>query len=267
MSVYNRTDSVFIERLLPGDFGYEQSGIYAMAYRLLDAANQFAMLFAVLLLPIFSRLVKLKERLDQMVRLPFDILISFALILSIGSYFYRFEIMDLLYTINPGETNEAYASRIAEAGEIYGLIMFGFIGTSLMYIFSTLLTANGNLLQLNLIAAAGIALNFTLNISLVPLLEAKGAAISCLTTQLFTGVAYAIAVQFRFRFKINLRYLLKVLAYIIGVLLFTIISVELPVHWIVGLLILVIASLILAIALKLINISGFVEIIKTKDSL
>jgi len=265
MTVYNRTDSVFIERLLDGDKGFEQSGIYAMAYRLLDAANQFAMLFAVLLLPIFSRMIKLGQRLDQMVRLPFDILISFAIILSVGSYFYRIELMELLYSMHPDETLIQYSERIQEAGSIYGIIMFGFIGTCLMYIFSTVLTANGNLLQLNIIAGIGIIINFILNIILVPVLEAKGAAIACLSTQVYAGVAYAIVTQYYFKFRKNLRYILSLVAYVVGVAAIAWLSTILPVPWISALIIMSVGSIVLALGLKMINLAGFIKILKTRE--
>ena len=87
MSIYNRVDSVFIERLLKGDLGNQQSGIYAQAFRLLDAANQFAFLFSVLLLPIYSKMLKLKKPIEEMVRMPFSILITTAIIVAVGSFF------------------------------------------------------------------------------------------------------------------------------------------------------------------------------------
>jgi len=58
MSFYNRIDPVLIERLLPGKLGEVQSGIYAQAFRLLDAGQNVAFLFAVLLLPLFSKMLK-----------------------------------------------------------------------------------------------------------------------------------------------------------------------------------------------------------------
>ena len=53
MSFYNRIDPVLIERLLPDPDGEIQSGIYAKGFRLFDAVNQIAYLFAVLLLTFY----------------------------------------------------------------------------------------------------------------------------------------------------------------------------------------------------------------------
>jgi len=67
MSFYNRIDTVMIERIL--DDGDVQSGIYAQAFRILDATNMIAFLTAGMLLPIFSRMLKHKENIEPLVNL------------------------------------------------------------------------------------------------------------------------------------------------------------------------------------------------------
>lgn len=44
MMIYGRIDAVMIEKLLPVD-GEHEAGLYASAFRLLDALNQFGFLF------------------------------------------------------------------------------------------------------------------------------------------------------------------------------------------------------------------------------
>ena len=67
MMMYNRIDAVMLERML--DDGDTQAGIYAQGFRILDAVNMFALLFAGLLLPIFARLLKKKEDVGEMMYL------------------------------------------------------------------------------------------------------------------------------------------------------------------------------------------------------
>ena len=70
MSMYSRIDSFLIERILPD--GAVQAGIYASAFRLFDVANNMSgVLFAALLLPIFSKMIKQKKDLNQMIKLLF----------------------------------------------------------------------------------------------------------------------------------------------------------------------------------------------------
>jgi O-antigen/teichoic acid export membrane protein len=54
------------------------------------------------------------------------------------------------------------------------------------YVFGTLLTANGSLKYLNLIAMSGVAASIALNLWLIPIWGPVGAAAACLATQLFT---------------------------------------------------------------------------------
>ena len=65
MIFYTRMDSVMIERLLPN--GAEQAGIYASAYRLLEAAVMYSLLFSSFLLPIFSRMLKQNEDANSII--------------------------------------------------------------------------------------------------------------------------------------------------------------------------------------------------------
>lgn len=264
MSVYNRVDSVFIERLIEGPEGDRQSGIYAQAFRLLDAFNQFAWLFAVLLLPIYSRMIRHKHALTDMVRLPFSLLFTSAVIVVIGSLFYRTEIMALLYPRGEFETSLEFADKLRQSSQVYGILMFGFLGSTTMYVFSTLLTANGNLKQLNLIALTGIAVNFTLNLLLIPRMQAVGAAWASLATQLFTAVSYLLLAQFYFKFKTDLRLIARLSVFVILVIAFNAGSKTLSFPWTINFTLMLAVSLIAAFLLRLVNIPEIFRLIREK---
>jgi O-antigen/teichoic acid export membrane protein len=266
MAIYNRVDSVFIERLLGGEEGKRQSGIYAQAFRLLDAVNQFAWLTAVLLLPIYARMIKMKQDLAKMVRLPFALLFTSAIIAATGSFFYRFEIMQWLYPQGELETSAEFADKLTQSAHVYGILMFGFLGSTAMYVFSTLLTANGNLKQLNLIAFAGILINFAVNFLLVPRLQAVGAAYASLATQLFTAGAYFIQARNVFRFRTDYRFILSLLLFTLLVIGFNLLSKELSYRWQVSFLIMLTAAMIAAFVLKLINIPEMIRLLKEKSA-
>ena len=59
MSLFNRVDSVMLERILEN--GNVEAGIYAQSFRIFDAASQFSLLFAMLLLPMVETI---SERID-----------------------------------------------------------------------------------------------------------------------------------------------------------------------------------------------------------
>jgi O-antigen/teichoic acid export membrane protein len=198
MSVYNRIDGVMIERLLRGNTGRFEAGIYAQGYRILDAFNMFAFLFATLLLPIFSKMLKQKENVVDMVRTSYSLFFFPAFFLVITCFFYRAEFMNLLYH----QTSEYNYN-------VFGLLMINFLATGSVYIFGTLLTANGNLRFLNSISAVGVVLNIALNFFLIQKFHALGAAISTLITQFLLSGWQLIRACNLFKIRISVSYLLK----------------------------------------------------------
>jgi O-antigen/teichoic acid export membrane protein len=251
MTFYNRIDFVMLERMLVN--GAEQAGIYASAYRLLDATNMIAFLFAGLLLPIFSRMIKLKQSVVPMVQLAFSLLVVPAIIIATCSFFFRFEIMTLLYT---------RTSHIEESAHVFGVLMCCFVPIATTYIFGTLLTANGSLKQLNIMASSGMVVNILLNLYLIPRMEVFGSAISSLTTQMLTALAQVLMVRYLFHFKVNYKLLLSLSVFVAAVIAINFFSRQLPWGWIPKFVLCAGASFSLAFLLRLISIRNLVHIVK-----
>jgi O-antigen/teichoic acid export membrane protein len=254
MTFYNRIDVVMLERML--DNGAEQSGIYASAYRLLDATNMIAFLFAGLLLPIFSKMIKLRHSVEPIVRLSFSLLVVPAIIIAVCSYFFRMEIMELLYS---------GTGHIEESAQVFGILMSCFVPIAATYIFGTLLTANGSMKQLNIMASFGMAINIVMNLFLIPKMQVFGSAISSLTTQLLTALAQIVMVQHLFRFHINYRLLGLFALFIVSVIVINYYAFQLPMGWIGRFLIAVGGGFALAFALHLISIRNLIHIIKYEE--
>jgi O-antigen/teichoic acid export membrane protein len=158
MTFYNRIDAVMLERILPAhnevlslkvehlktlpayatepfhhlidnldarvtQNGADQAGIYAKAFRLLDATNMIAYLFSVILLPTFSRMLKFRESVEPLVKLAFTLIITPALVVAIGCCFYSRELMDLLYT-----------DQVEQSAVVFGPLMCCFVAISTTYI-------------------------------------------------------------------------------------------------------------------------------------
>lgn len=266
MSFYNRIDPVLIDRLLPGKLGDEQSGVYAQAFRLLDAGQNFALLFAVLLLPLFSKMLALKESIGKLVKLSFSIIISGSLVIAITSQFYSTEIMNLMYYSMPGETEQAYMLRIGQSATIFRLLMFSFVAISSNYIFGTLLTANNSLKQLNIIAFGGLLINITLNLVLIPHYFSVGSAYASLATHSVTAILQLLLVYRIFKFRFNYKLLTNLFLLIaslitLGYLLKYFVSLS----WEFSLVIMLGSGLILTVVLKLLNIREFISIIKEEN--
>ncbi|MCF8369230.1 MAG: oligosaccharide flippase family protein [Bacteroidales bacterium] len=264
MAQYNRIDTVFIERLLPGKTGDQQAGIYAQAYRLLDAANMIAFLFSVLLLPLFSKMIKLKQSVEDLAKLSFSLLFTISAIVAVASWFYSNEIMNLLYPIHQDENQLIYQQRIDQSALIFSMLMFGFIAISSVYVFGTLLTANGSLKQLNIVAASGVVISIVLNLILVPKLRATGSAYASLSAQYITAIAQAVLVVYLFKFRINVKYLASIIIFIVGLGIIGYYSRLIPLDWIYKLFILVSVAFIYSLVLRLLHIKEFIRILRSE---
>lgn len=180
MTVYYRIDAVMIERLL-GEAGKTEAGIYASGYRLLDACNILGLMFATLLLPMFSRMLENKNNVQPLVDLTHNIILITSVTFGVTCIFYRNEIMHLLYT----DADVYY-------GNIFGWLMVSFICISLIYIYGTLLTANGSLKTLNKLALGGMLLNILLNFFFIKFASALGAAMATVITQIILLILHII---------------------------------------------------------------------------
>ncbi len=260
MTFYNRIDSVMLERLLPD--GARFSGIYASAYRLLDATNMIAYLFAVLLLPIFARMIKQKDNIEYLVKLAFPLIITPAIIIASGAFFYSDQIMELLYPMHPGETLFDFEMRVHESARVFGILMTCFLAISTTYIFGTLLTANGSLWHLNTIALSGMLLNIALNFILIPKFQATGSAFASLMTQMLVAVFQIIVVKRLFRIKTNHFLLERLLLFTIATIIINLLLTLSPLFWIYNLLIMGVLCLGMALGTRLISLKHIYQLFK-----
>ena len=255
MTFYNRIDTVMLGKLLPDNVGAIQSGIYAHAYRILEATNQIAFLFAVLLLPLFSHLIKQSQKLIHIIKISFSLLFVGTTLLAFSSLFYSYEFMDLLY--------EEY---LQESADVYAIIIFGVIAMGTSYVFGTLLTANGNLKELNIIAGISLVLSLALNMILVPKMQAVGSAIANVTALSFSAIAQLIIIKSRFKFPLDFKYLQGLFGFVVLTALLTYGSTYIDsVLWIWKLAVVVILSLSIAMIFKLLNVKEFLEAVRDQE--
>lgn len=252
MMMYNRMDSVMLERMLPdGDI---QAGIYAQGFRYLDAVNMFALLFAGMLLPIFARLLKIGSDVNFHLQLAMRLLLGMSIIAALSAFLFQKELLEMRY------------ENVSEiSAKSFGYLILSFIPVSITYIFGTLLTANGNLRQLNWMAAGGLVLNLILNFMLIPLYKVEGAAVATLVTQSITALIQIVLAYRILKLEFNLKLVLSLLILPLAmILLFKFLSG--PNISAMALLGIIFGSgVVLAFILKLIRFSDMREIVKGKE--
>ncbi len=254
MTLYTRVDVVMLERMLTN--GITEAGIYAKAYRLLDASNMIGFLFAGLLIPMFSRMLKESEPFRDLLRFSYQIIMSGALTVSITVFFFREEIMNLLYNVSS-----------SYQGSVLGYLMLSFIPVCTIYIYSALLTANESLKQMNRLFAFGILFNITLNYFLIPNYQAAGAAIATTFTQSFIAFGLIFLSIKTFKLSWDPTLILKIGGFGLGVTSLAYVATSIiDAEWTVKFLATILLSILLALLFRLIHPKSLIDLVKTKTN-
>ena len=181
MVIYTRTDAVLLQNLLPN--GNEHSGIFALSYRFFDSAYNALYLLSMFLLPAVSAHFVSQNHtiIRQKVFYSFVIATVIALGFVVLTFIGCKEIFHYLY-----KTDSPYAIHTYQLG------VWSVLGVAWMYVFGSFLTGIGKYKPIIIIVAIGVLLNIGLNLWLIPLYKAVGAAIACSVAQLFVGISKGV---------------------------------------------------------------------------
>ncbi len=207
-------------------------------------------------------MLKYKESVESLVKLISTLLLTAAIVIGVGCVFYSTELMGMLYPKQINMSEEVYTIHLTESAKIFGLLMLSFIAVSTTYIFGTLLTANGNMKQLNIMAAFGMILNISLNLILIRKFEAFGSAISSMITQFLTAIIQVVIAQRMFKFRVNYRLINTLIMFAIGVVAINYGSKMLHFNWIINFIFMVGASGLWAFITGIINLKSIFRLLK-----
>lgn len=211
MSIYTRIDGILLHEL--GSNGDKDAGIYAKGFRLLDALYMFGMIFAGLLFPMFSNVLhESVKKVRELVLISANFLMSGVIVVVFILIFHSENILQFIYTSDTGAVIP------------FCWLMLSFIGIAMNFVFGTLLTANGNLKELNIISAIGVIINISLNIFLIPKYGAAGAGFTAFITQISMAITQFILCARYFQLNIGIVYigkwLLFTVSFVSAILLF-----------------------------------------------
>jgi O-antigen/teichoic acid export membrane protein len=216
MMLNARLDAVFLKILHPD--GARQVGYYVQGFRLLDACWMFGILFGGLLLPIFSRLIKEKNSVSGIMTNAFNLLISGGLLMIVLTN----GVLQPLF-------NALYDDVSTESYESWTFLSITFLPMCFTIVFGTLLTANGNLRQLNIIALTTLLITITMNSILIPIYGAKGAAITTLSAQLVSCVLQWLVVRYSMNERLENGAWLKLLS--LAIILLVLLYLKYSLDW------------------------------------
>ena len=201
MTLYTRMDGVMLERLL--DDNGQAAGIYSSAYRLLDAANILGYLFAMLLIPMFAKLLGDEADVNPLTRTATGILLTASTIFSLLCWFYAADLMHWIYT-------DISTVNI----ETFKLLMVSFWFMTMSYLYGSLMTSSGDLRVFNGIFLIGIVVNWAMNLYLIPRQGAYGAAMATLVTQALVFLGQFILAKTKFNLSYSGSYIFKAILFI-----------------------------------------------------
>lgn len=251
MLVYSKIDTVLIKEVHTN--GNQEVGYYAAAYRIIDALNMIAVLFAGLLYPIFSKSIKSSVDVSKLIKTSFSILVLPAIIVTIVSIVYSKELMHLLYHEN-----------IEYSAKLFQKLLISFIFICNSYIFGTYLTARGEIKLLNIFAVIATISTIILNIIFIP---KYGAAASCLITIFTFGLVSVLQTVYSLKsLTINISFL-KIISFIIWLSTSIVINIALKAlinHWFLAIIIGSAISVLILFIVRLISAKQVLMMVNNK---
>lgn len=192
MSAHSRLDAFLLDRL--NNNGAYEAGIYAAAYRLLDAGNIVGFLVAAFLLPFIARQWSEKKNIGALLLPARHFLLMFAIGVSCISIFMAPWIQDMLYH-----------HQDEKAVNVLQWCLPALIGYSLTHIYGTALTATGHIASFCKMLMVSVVLNLGLNLLLIPSLGAMGCCIAALSSQLLTGIGVTMYARQKLQIDLDSR--------------------------------------------------------------
>ena len=250
MASYNRIDPLLLSWLHPaGDY---QAGIYAGAFRLLDALTMVAYLVSVPLLPVFARMTADTDpSLDDTTRMVSGLMAVFSLTAAAVFSLHSHLFMQLLYR-----------SHVEEYAAVFSILVWGIVPISMTYVYGTLLTAAGKLRPLNILAAATLVINIVVNLIAIPRHGAVGSAWAALIAQSFMALAQMRVAYVTLGLKLHVGFLLRLLLFAVVVVAVAVLLPPLP--WWGILLATAATALAVALPLRLVDLKQIFLIIQQK---
>jgi O-antigen/teichoic acid export membrane protein len=222
MSIYYYSDAVMLERIHPD--GNIEAASYAFGYRFFMAFNMVGFLFASLLLPIFSKMLKNNQDIKPLTWLAFKLIFCFSAVIGSSLWFFSSDILEWRYILK--------GVALLHASSSLKWLGLSFIAVSCTYIFGTLLTAKGEMKSLNILAGIGVGINVILNLILIPINGAEGAAFASMITQFFTVLFQLIIFKRIFGLKLSLKHLFQLLVFTSLCVIVPFYLTDLEINWV-----------------------------------
>jgi len=249
MSVHVRADGFLLERIHPQ--GAHEAGIYAAAYRLLDASNMVGYLVASFSMPFFARLWSENQPLENTILQTRHLQLMFAVTIAAITIMLAPWLQKILY------------HRVDEYSiQILRWCLPVLIGYSFVQVYGTVMTATGSVVSFCYLNLTAVFINIILNLLLIPRYGAFGCCVSALCSQAFLAIATMIFVNAKLKISAGVKslglYLLNGL--LVGAVIFYLSKTSLNTWF--TLLIAAFVSFLMMWSTKMISLNSWLSFLK-----
>ena len=183
MSAHNRLDGFLLHQL--HNNGAYQAGLYAAAYRLLDAGNMIGYLTASFLVPFIAKGLHNKPLVETTVLSSRFVLLLTGGIAAVFVMVFARDIQLFLYPALP-----------LDAAPVLQVCMAALPAYLLLHIYGSVLTAAAQLKPFIFLLAFSFAINLLLNLWLIPRYGAWGSGVAALVSQYTAALgSYVLATK------------------------------------------------------------------------
>ncbi|MEZ4828956.1 MAG: oligosaccharide flippase family protein [Bacteroidia bacterium] len=189
-SVHDKVDQVMLERIA----GAKENGLYAGAYRWLDAFSMYLWTVLPIFFARFAHYLRDHQAQEKLLHFGQVIAAIPMTFVSIFVFFYGEKLLFLFGESTPDEISTMTAC-------LHGLFVAVWFN-GVFAIFSTLLTATGHEKFVNRLAVVSIAINIVLNSIFIPRYGAVASAWTTVVSYIFLDLAYVVYIQFRIPVRI-----------------------------------------------------------------
>ena len=200
MSIHYRLDGFLLERMYL--HGALETGIYASAYRLLDAGNMIGYLAASFLVPFTAKHLAEKRVIEETIITTRHVMIFFSIGIACFTLVFAPWVERILYHSDNSYHSKVIALCVAALPAYY-----------LVHIYGSMLTAASQFNQFITVLILSVVINIVLNILLIPAYGAIGCCVAALISQYFCGMACCVtatkAFSISYHFKSVFTYVLS----------------------------------------------------------
>ena len=222
------------------------------------AFNMVGYLFASLLLPIFSKMLKDNQNIKPLTWLAFKLIFCFSIIVGSLLWFFSSDILEWRYNL--------IGDDLLHATKTLKWLGLSFVAVSCTYIFGTLLTAKGEMKSLNILASIGVGINIILNLILIPINGAEGAAFASMITQFFTLLFQLMIFKKLFGLQLNFKHLIQLIAFASVSIITPFYLLNLEINWAYSFFLSLLIMSLISLITQLISIKDSLKLLQDYKS-